>query len=221
MNENKRKIKPGLKSLGSGHRTLGKTIGIIVLITAALLMVSGSSIAMFIEVQSWETDMGEWTKDYDLPEDPNLMGEASAGKLVYWHIERTDKIAYKGKWCLELAIDGRQDDGTVWMEKIVPANPKAPVTVVFIDFYVYSKWKSAANQWKVLAYAGVEDPDRENDFTIVGYTEPGVGWFRYRLVERIWTHGSDDIYVAFGISVLWESYREYHFDHVIVRTTGI
>ncbi|UCG70327.1 MAG: hypothetical protein JSV09_04730, partial [Thermoplasmata archaeon] len=207
-------------SLGSGQMTLVKTIGILVLISTALVMVSGSALGIFIEVQSWETDMGLWTKDYDLPEDPNFMGESEAGKLVYWHIERTDKIAYKGDWCLELAIDGSQDDGTVWMERIVPAHRKAPVTIVFIDFYVHSKWESPVNQWKIVAYAGVKDPERENDFTIIGYTEPGVGWYRYRMVERIWTHGNEDIFVAFGISVLWEGYREYHFDHVAVRTTG-
>ncbi len=220
MNEKKRKIKPNLKGMGKRHRTLKRTPGIFVLIAAALLMASGSSLAMFIELQSWETDMGEWAKDYDLPRDPGSNAEHEAGGTVYWHIERTDKIAYKGMWCLELAIDGSQDDGTVWMERMVPTNPKAPVTVVFIDFYVHSKWKSPVNQWKILAYAGVKNPQKEDDFTMVGYTEPGVGWFRYSLVERIWTHGSDDIYVAFGISVLWEGYREYHFDHVTVRTTG-
>ena len=220
MNGKQGNFKSGQKDLSSGYRTGGKTIAMFVVMAAALLMASGSSLAIFIEVQSWETDMGEWTKDYDLPEDTGLHGEPESGKLVYWHINRTDRMAYEGEWCLELAIDGRHDDGTIWMERIVPANPKAPVTVVHIDLYVHSKWKSAANQWKIVAYAGVNDPERESDFTIIGYTEPGVGWFRYRLRERVWTRGSEDIYVAFGVSVLWESYREYHFDHVTVRTTG-
>ena len=62
--------------------------------------------------EDFENGFGEWTIDADVPLDPN-----NPGHFVGWSITRSSDIASSGLYSLKFFIDGRQDDGTIWIEK--------------------------------------------------------------------------------------------------------
>lgn len=72
--------------------------------------------------------------DADVPEDPN-----NPGQLVEWHISCASNISYSGQKSLEFFIDGRQDDGTIWIETQIKAGR---ISRVKVSFWLYSEQES-------------------------------------------------------------------------------
>ncbi len=164
-------------------------------------------------IESFEEGFRGYVSDSDVPLDPN-----NPGHEVYWHIERSTEMAYDGIYSLEYTIDGTQDDGTIWLERTIPVEPNTD-TRVHVDFRIYSHHEFHINVWPVVAYAGVADPEWEEDFTVVGRTNYGVGWLLYELDTTVSTGSSSEIWVAFGLSVTWETWRTHYFDYVQVSTS--
>jgi len=182
-----------------------RTATLVGLVFATFVLVESAPASAWTVTESFERDMGGWVADSDVPGVP-------------WHITRSTLRAFQGVWSLEYYLNGTRDDGTIWVERSIPANPKT-IAQVHIDFWLYSKQRSQVNGWAVVAYAGVANPEREADFTIVGYTDLGTGWFNYHLDTTVPTGVSSTIWVAFGYSVRWEVNRTDYFDYVTVTRT--
>jgi hypothetical protein len=153
--------------------------------------------------ESFETGFGGWIPDNHT--------------ITPWVLRRTHLIGNIGTSSIEIAIDGSQDDGTVWIEKpiIVPQNSRIKIDVTF---FVFSSMPSEVNMWGVLAYAGTLNPEVEHDFTRVGYTNPVQvkRWADYNYSTEIYTESNNIIWVATGISVYWETWRNYYIDDIFV-----
>lgn len=116
---------------------------------------------------------------------------------------------------MEFYIDGRQDDGTVWIERklSVKTNSKIQVTVSF-DFY--SESESFNVIASVVGFAGSSNPEVEAEFTVLGQANEVSGWKRYTHTATLNTGSSGEVWVAIGISVRWETEMTYNLDDLKV-----
>ena len=112
--------------------------------------------------ESCEHDFGGWIADADVPLDPN-----NPGQYVAWNISRVTSIAHSGQCSVELHIDGRQDDGTVWIEKKILVKNDSQIQAQ-VSFEFYSEQESFNAIASVCAYAGISNPEVETDFTVLG-----------------------------------------------------
>lgn len=160
--------------------------------------------------EGFEEDFGGWIGDADVPPDPN-----NPGSPVDWNVSRVTSPVKSGQYSVEFYIDGRQDDGTVWIERklSVKTNSKIQVTVSF-DFYSESESFNAIAS--VVGFAGSSNPEAEADFTVLGQANEVSGWKRYIHTATLNTGSSGEVGVAIGISVRWETEMTYNLDDVKV-----
>ncbi len=87
--------------------------------------------AELIFKQDFENGLADWTPGFDLPDDPN-----NPGNIVAWEVVPSDEQVFAGDRSLKLFIDGRQDDGTVWLAGEFPSYPtqNTDVTVNFGNY---------------------------------------------------------------------------------------
>ncbi|MCP8305125.1 MAG: hypothetical protein H3Z50_06660 [archaeon] len=161
--------------------------------------------SMFTE--SFEKGFGGWMIDSDVPLDPNT------GDDVFWDVSRTDSVSYSGSYSLNLSIDGRQDEGTVWIERWILVKPSSNVQVK-ISFQLFSEFESWNDIAGVCAYVGTYDPEVEADFTPLGKANQVSDWKEYSYVKNLNTGSNDEIWVALGITVLWETHMSYNIDDI-------
>ncbi len=147
----------------------------------------------------------------DTPQDPNNPGHA-----VQWHIRHVSNISRSGVHSVELSIDGKQDDGTIWLERKISAKEKAQIRVS-VSFWLYSEQKSFNTIAAVAAYAGTAKPNREDNFTIVGFANEAAGWKNYAYTADFTTDSNGEGWVAVGITVRWETYMTYYIDDVRIE----
>lgn len=158
--------------------------------------------------EGFENGLGEWIADADVPLDPN-----NPGHLVAWNITRSSHVASSGQYALKLFIDGWQDDGTIWIERKIAVEKNARIRVN-ISFDFYSEQESFNTVAAICAYAGIRNPEAEENFSVVGNADEVEGWKRYSLTANIDAGSSEEIWVALGISVRWETYMTYYIDDV-------
>jgi len=182
--------------------SIRKGMGFVVFATVAALAAPVAPAAAAGSPESFETGFGGWRPDTD-------------GLAPVADVTRSTKQAYDGIFGLRVFMDGRQDDGTTWVERKLAVKPNAKVRVT-LTFWLWSERESFVNKWAVVAAAGVRDPERESDFTIVGQTEDVAGWKQYELAETFTADSTGTIWVAMGTSVLWETEREHFLDYVTV-----
>lgn len=145
-----------------------------------------------LENPSFESGLDGWTVGTDLPTDPNT------GDPVATEAAVTDEVASDGKQSLSLFIDGRQDDGAIWVQQPVDLSGVSTLSVA-----VYSESESFNTITKLAVYAG-PDPGRplaESDFDTSQATETHEGW-------KTWTYPvreAGEGLVAVGIAVVWET----------------
>ncbi len=183
-------------------------IGVLLLvgILSVWFLYSTSNPVLYNE--SFEQGLGDWTKDADLPLDPN-----NPGYPVAWNISRVTPLSSSGQYSLELYIDGRQDDGTIWIEKEIPAKSNSQIHVS-VSFDFYSEQESFNLIAGVCAYAGISNPMREEDFAVLGPANEVAGWKRYTHEKTLDTDSSGEVWVALGITVRWETEMTYNIDDV-------
>jgi len=150
---------------------------------------------------SFENGLAEWVPRGDVPEDPNT------GNPVAHSISGSPARASDGAWSVELFIDGRQDDGTIWVQQQADLSD-----VGSLVFDVYSPEESFNTITKVAAYAGPNPskPLAEDDFDTQRPVEDHAGWKTHGYPVR---HGSTGL-VAVGISVVWETEVTRYVDNV-------
>ena len=161
-------------------------------------------------IEGFETGWGGFVTDH------HLACEPGCGPLQ-WSLARSTARAQSGVYSLSGTINGEHDDGTIWIERTVPVPAGRSSVMVTIDFYLWSPSVSSVNNWPVLAYAGVADPEKEGDFTIIGQTNQVAGWKKYSLSRAVapgW--GSSSIWVALGFGATWETTRTYALDSVTI-----
>ena len=141
---------------------------------------------------SFERGFEGWVVGRDLPEDPETGRPVASGARVV-----PDGV--DDERSVELSIDGRQDDGTVWLQQ--PANLRGAES---FSFAVYSPEQSDNTITNVAAFAG-RRPSRgyllEEDFDTSMPVEDHTGWKRYSIPVDHDGRGM----VAAGVSVVWET----------------
>ena len=187
---------------------LGVVVGILTIISVAAGWYFYPKPVRYDE--GFEEDFGGWEGDADVPPDPN-----NPGSLVDWNVSRVTSPVKSGQYSVEFYIDGRQDDGTVWIERklSVKTNSKIQVTVSF-DFY--SESESFNVIASVVGFTGSSNPEVEADFTVLGQANEVSGWKRYTHTAALNTGSGGEVWVAVGFSVLWETEMTYNLDDVKV-----
>jgi hypothetical protein len=160
--------------------------------------------------EDFEEDFGGLIGDADVPPDPN-----NPDSLVDWNVSRVTSPVKSGQYSVELHIDGRQDDGTVWIEKELSAKRNAQIQVE-VSFEFYSESESFNVIADVVGFVGSSNPEVEADFTVLGQASEVSGWKRYTHTTTLKTDSSGEVWVAVGISVRWETEMTYNLDDVKV-----
>jgi hypothetical protein len=186
-------------------------IGILVIISAVAAWYFYPSPLVYSE--SFESDFGGWIADADVPLDPN-----NPGHPVDWNVSRVSSLAYSGEYSMELYIDGKQDDGTVWIEKKISVKNKQQIRIE-ISFEFYSEQESFNVIARVCAYAGVSNPEVEDDFGILGPANEVAGWKKYTYAPTVHTGFEGEVWVAVGITVAWETEMTYNIDDLRVTVS--
>lgn len=173
----------------------------------------------------FETDLAAWERVADVPEDPN-----NPGNPVAWEIERSTERAASGTASLQLVLDGRQDDGTIWVVRPIDiASGRAYGASVSVS--AWSASESFNTTAHLVAFLGPRPPVDEASFprpgenstgqdrTSGGLREPlnrAAGWDRYAFSWRTPVLNMNQLYLAVGISAVWETELSYFVDDVTV-----
>ncbi len=160
--------------------------------------------------EGFEQDFGGWEWDADVPPDPN-----NPGSLVDWNVSRVTSPVKSGQYSVELYLDGRQDDGTVWIEKQFSVKKDSQIQVK-VSFEFYSETESFNVIADVVGFAGTSNPEVEADFTDLGQANEVAGWKRYTHTATVNTGQSEEVWVAVGITALWETEMTYNLDDIKV-----
>jgi hypothetical protein len=158
-----------------------------------------------------EGDLGEWSINGHVPQDPN-----NPGHTVQWQIRHVSNISRSSVHSMELFIDGKQDDGTIWLERNISVKKDAQISVS-VSFWFYSEQESFNTIAAVVAYAGIVKPQVEDDFAIVGLANEAAGWKNYAYTTNLTTDSNGEAWVAVGISVRWETYMTYYIDDIRIE----
>ncbi len=158
----------------------------------------------------FEQGWGDWQVDMDLPIDEGTGEPVNAGAAL------NDSFARTGNTSIQLSIDGRHDDGTIWIERQVEIEEGREISIE-ISFYVYSDSESFNVIAHPVAYAGVSPPNNETDFTHLGNANVAEGWNQFEYERELTVSEDDPLWVAIGITVAWETFLEYELDDVEIR----
>ncbi len=194
---------------------LGSRILVVVGLVIAISTVSAwyfyPKPTMFSE--GFEQDFGGWVKGAQVPPDPN-----NPGHPVAWEVNRVTSQSHSGDYAIELYIDGRQDDGTVWIARKIPVESDSQ-TRIEISFDFYSERESFNVIAGICAYIGIADPTVEEEFVVLGPANEVAGWKTYTHTSNLNPGANKDVWVGLGITVRWETEMTYYIDDVKVTVT--
>lgn len=160
---------------------------------------------------SFETHLDDWDQGADVPLDPN------GGQVpVYWDIAPI--IARSGTRSAMFALDGRQDDGTIWLTRPISVTSATPVTVT-VETHIWSRQASVGLAYVAL-YAGAKPAQQEEEFRVAGSADDHAGWKAYQAGFTV-TPTEGQVWVAIGISAVWETKLMYAVDDVTVTINDI
>jgi hypothetical protein len=189
-----------------------KIIYIIVLVLVAAWSFGAWQVWLYLNPftlkEDFEDGFGDWVIDTDVPPDPNNLNQT-----VEWYITRTTGTTHSGQYTIKLIIDGRQDDGTLWLERnfVTPRNVQVKVTV---SFWLYSEEESFNTIAAVVGYSGTHNPETEEDLEVLGAANQVAGWKLYSFETTVNTGLGGEVWVALGISVRWETLMTYYVDDI-------
>jgi hypothetical protein len=189
---------------------LAAVAAILSIITIAVIVAGHFQPETTTYNEGFEDDVGGWEGDADVPPDPN-----NPRSLVDWNVSRVNSPIKSEQHSVELYIDGRQDDGTVWIEKKLSVKEKSQIQVT-VSFEFYSENESFNVLAAVVGFAGTHNPEVEADFTVLGQANEVSGWKRYSHTSTLNTGSRGEVWVAVGISVRWETEMIYNIDDLQV-----
>jgi hypothetical protein len=188
--------------------TVAVAIGIL---SALYVNLAPNVITEDFEQNIEEGDFGEWFINGHVPQDPN-----NPGHTVQWHIRYVSNISRSAMHSMELFIDGKQDDGTIWLERKISVKENTQIRIS-VSFWFYSEQESFNTIAAVVAYAGLVEPQVEDDFAVVGLANEAAGWKNYVYTADLNTDSNGEVWVAVGITVRWETYMTYYIDDVRIE----
>jgi hypothetical protein len=181
---------------------IGPVMIIVVLVTIGL----GTLGSPIVLSEGFEHGLGPWMEGSYLPLDPNTGREVEAG------LQRTTERARSGDHSIVIAIDGTQDDGTVWISRWMEMDGPDELE---ISFHVYSMYESMNTIGCAVAFFGNDTPEAEEQFTVLGPASSQKGWTLFNL--RSYVNPVDGrAHVALGITVAWETHMTFWIDDVAV-----
>jgi hypothetical protein len=188
----------------------GIILGVVVGVLAVLSILAGWYFypQPAIYNQGFEEGFGGWEEDSDVPPDPN-----NPGFPVEWNVSRVTSPVKSGEYSVELYLDGRQDDGTVWIEKLFSVRNDSQLQVE-VSFDFFSESESFNVIAGVVGFAGTSNPEVEGDFTVLGQADEVAGWKRYTHTATLDSGSNGEVWVAVGITALWETEMTYQIDDV-------
>ncbi|NYT12618.1 MAG: hypothetical protein GKC03_08765 [Methanomassiliicoccales archaeon] len=190
-----------------------KARAIMALVLATTLMaitfVGCVSSPEIILQDGFEQGMGDWAVGMDLPIDPETDIPVQASVAI------SSERARSGEASINITIDGRQDDGIVWVMRSITV-PSDGAIDLKISFFVYSESESFNTIAHVVAYIGDDQPVNENSFEKLGPANPAEGWNEFHLENKLDSDG--EIWIAVGISVAWETWMTYFIDDISVAS---
>lgn len=200
--------------------------------TAALAgcLANGDSSPPVTFSDGFEAGFAGWERDADVPDDPN-----NPGSPVAWEIDRSTARAASGSASLRYFLDGRQDDGTIWVVRPVTVEPGRAY-----DVEMQATAWSASESFNTLAYlvmyAGPTRPTAEGSFPEPGANSTGAGvtrtgglrevlnqaegWRDYAFTWETPELEAGSVSIAVGISAVWETEMTYFVDDVAVTATA-
>ncbi|MFQ5636741.1 MAG: CARDB domain-containing protein [bacterium] len=161
-------------------------------------------------LDDFEEDAFNWTPDFDVPVDNNALED----QPVSWSITAQEGVSYHGAKSVFMFLDGTQDDGTIWIERAFPVEPYSNVTIS-TEFFVNDPFVGI-QQWAIVAYAGVYNPEVEVVFSECQTVPVHDAWKRCIYTKEIFTRSASAIWLALGIWARWEVKATFYFDRVSV-----
>jgi hypothetical protein len=183
----------------------------LVLATVLMAIAFGGCVSSseIILKDGFEQGMGDWELGMDLPIDPETDMPVQASAAI------SNERARSGDASVNLTIDGRQDDGTVWIMRSITVPSDGAINLK-ISFFVYSESESFNTIAHVVAYIGDDQPVNESSFEKLGPANPIEGWNEFVLEKKLDSNG--EIWIAVGISVAWETWMTYFIDDLNVAS---
>ncbi|MFX0172910.1 MAG: hypothetical protein ACFE9L_13425 [Candidatus Hodarchaeota archaeon] len=128
-----------------------------------------------------------------------------------------------GEQSVRIFMDGSHDDGSIWFLKAFSVDNNIEKMSVKLRGSIWSSVASDFNTWPIIAFIDTYIPisnneKQEEDFQIIGQTEYTMGWTSYEYTQNIIFQETNTFYVAFGISVWWETERVYWVDDLEIHT---
>lgn len=158
--------------------------------------------------EGFESGLGDWQTGADVPQDPNRPGQT-----VEWSILASREQASEGQGSVRLDLDGRQDDGTIWLVRSFDLQPDRDLAVS-LAFDLWSESESFNTLAMVAVYAGPRPPQAEEDFDLSQAANLASGWRRYTYTIPARSDMNGRVWVAVGISVVWETEVTYYLDNL-------
>ncbi|MFW6385453.1 MAG: hypothetical protein ACOCY7_04890 [Halodesulfurarchaeum sp.] len=165
-----------------------------------------------------------WSRDSDVPEDPN-----NPGNPVAWMITHSTERANTGSASLRFYLDGRQDDGTIWIVRGIEVQAGRAYDVS-MRTDAWSPSESFNTIAHLVVFAGTDRPTSEGSFpepesnsSDAGVTDSGglrdslnraEGWIPYSFSWKTPELEAETIYIGVGISAVWETEMTYFIDDV-------
>ena len=154
----------------------------------------------------WQWAQGAGDAGYPpYPDDP-WIGEVTLSDVRGYNDDTSLKF--------DMNPDGSLDDGTLWIEKAFTISANTP-TEVSLSFQLWNDEYSDFNNFDVKSCISEQNPDVQDDFTHIGWTDTAAGWVEHSYQQTV-TSSSGQAWVAVGIRVNWETPRLYWIDQVEV-----
>ena len=186
---------------------------ILLLILAVFIAVIATPWSLRRYYEDFEKGFGNWVADADVPADPN-----NPGSTVVWSVSLDNTLGANSTHSLKFSIDGRQDAGTVWIERTIPVATNTTVNAL-VTFKIYCETASANPLAAACAYIGVDNPENASQFSVIGNTNEVVGWKVYNYTTTTFSGDKAEVWVAVGITVRWETEMIFNVDDVVVVTS--
>jgi len=178
-------------------------------------------------VESFEQNFGDWEMDFDVPIDYDTGGPRDCS------ITRVQGQAKQGSYSVQMSIDGRSDDGTVWLTKAIPVFPESEYEIHLSFWHWRENDPDHVNtSYHVVGFIGNYPPETETDFEIldglvlVNNANPGQGnqyprWENYTLTRTVESGSMQYIWVGFGMTAVYETWISVLMDYVSVEVNRI
>lgn len=179
----------------------------IVLFAAAALPAYTVDAAELFE--SFESGFGAWSVDAHIASVP-------PDQFIY-SVTRSQTQAEDGSWSLEFYIDGSHDDGSVWIVRSVDV--PAGSWLLAVNFNVWEPFDSEINIWPRIAFIDTFQPQVEADFARIVPPSVSAGWTPFTYTRAMNFSSQQQVWVAVGLAVTWETPRTNYIDSVTVSWT--